>query len=64
MVQVFQPTKFFAQRDTSEILSINNIGLVATLADEDVSELVTLHDVIVIGVTQLDNYRVCFKCTA
>ena len=64
VVRVFQSTKYLARGDTSEILSINDIGVVATPRDEDADELVILNNAIVIGVPQLDIYKECFKCTA
>ena len=65
VVRVYQSTKYLSMGgDATKIIPVEDIGVVAAASDTDDEEEVTLHNVVIIGVPQLDKHKACLQCKA
>ena len=65
VVRVYQSTKYLSMGgDATEIVPIEDIGMVAAASDINEEEEVTLHNVVIIGVPHLDTQKACLQCKA
>ena len=65
VVRVYQSTKYLSMGgDATEIVPIEDIGVVAAASDINEEEEVTLHNVVIIGVPHLDTHKACLQCKA
>ena len=65
VVRMYQSAKYLSMGgDATEIVPIEDIGVVATASDNDGEEEITLHNVTIIGVPRLDTHKACLQCKA
>lgn len=65
VVRVYQSTKYLSMGgDATEIVPIEDIGMVAAASDINDEEEVTLHNVVIVGVPHLDTHKACLQCKA
>ena len=63
VVRMYQSAKYLSMGgDATEIVPIEDIGVVATASDGE--EEITLHNVTIIGVPHLDTHKACLQCKA
>ena len=62
VVRVYQPKKCLSRGEDSECHTVADIGTVAHCVETNIDEEVTLHNVTVVGVPELDLYKTCMKC--
>ena len=65
VIRVYQSTKYLGMGgDATEIIPVEDIGVVAATSDTDDEEEVTLHNVMIVGVPHLDKHKACLQCKA
>ena len=65
VVRVYQSTKYLSMRgDATEIVPIEDIGVVAAASNINDEEEVTVHNVVILGVPHLDTHKACSQCKA
>ena len=62
VIRVYQSTKYLGMGgDATEIIPVEDIGVVAATSDTDDEEEVTLHNVMIVGVPHLDKHKACLQ---
>lgn len=62
-VQEFQSTKYLSMSKGTEIIPIDDIGVVAERSDGE-DEITMIKNITIIGVPHLDKYKGCLQCKA
>ena len=62
VVCIFQSNKYLSKGDTSEIIAVGDIGPVFGASSETSEDCIEFTNVIIVGVPELDTYKMCFRC--